>query len=151
MEAEYVALSTSWKDLFPIVDLTTELCLALNIPLCSNVDLHVKIHEDNAGALALGLLEPRRMMPCSKHCAFKYHWFCEHISPRKINLLKILSDSQLGNIFTKGLVKATFEHLRKKLMGLWPICSFEREYSRYTNLQANQPRYTVPSGLSFSC
>jgi hypothetical protein len=33
MEAKYVALSTSCKDLFPIIDLTTELCLALDVPL----------------------------------------------------------------------------------------------------------------------
>jgi hypothetical protein len=86
MEAEYVTFSTSCKDLFPIIDLTTELCLGLNFQLKSNVDLHVKKHEDNVGALTLGLLELRRMTPHSKHYAIKYHWFCKHISPRKINL-----------------------------------------------------------------
>jgi hypothetical protein len=69
MEAEYIALSTSSKDLFPIINLTVELCLALNFQLKSNVDLHVKIHEDNVGALTLGLLELHRMTPCSKHYA----------------------------------------------------------------------------------
>jgi len=117
MEAEYVALSTSCKDLFPIIDLTTELCLALDVNLQSEVDLHVKIHEDNAGALTLSNLEPRRMTPRSKHYAVKYHWFREHIGPRNIKIIKIPTESQLGDLFTKGLCRVAFERLRKKLMG----------------------------------
>jgi hypothetical protein len=66
MEAEYIALSTSCKDLFWI-DVTTKLCLALEIPLQKGVNLHVKIHENNVGALTLRQLEPRQMTPCSKH------------------------------------------------------------------------------------
>jgi hypothetical protein len=117
MEAEYVALSTSCKDLFPIIDLTTELCLALDVPLRREVDLHVKIHEDNSGALTLSNLEPRRMTPRSKHYAVKYHWFREHIGPRNIKIIKIPTESQLGDLFTKGLCRVKFERLRKKLMG----------------------------------
>ena len=117
MEAEYVALSTSCKDLFPIIDLTTELCLALEVPLRSEIDLHVKIHEDNAGALTLSNLEPRRMTPRSKHYAVKYHWFREHIGPRNIKIVKIPTASQLGDLFTKGLCRVPFERLRKKIMG----------------------------------
>ncbi len=117
MEAEYVPLSTSCKDLFPIIDLTTELCPALNFQLKSNIDLHVKIHGDNVGALTLSLLEPCRMTPCSKHYAVKYHWFCKHIGPNKIKLVKIPSESQPSELFTKGLCQVTFERLQKKLMG----------------------------------
>jgi hypothetical protein len=43
------------------------------------------------------------MTPRSKHYAVKYHWFCEHIGPRNIQLVKISSSNQLGNLFTKGL------------------------------------------------
>ncbi len=117
MEVEYVALSTSCKDLFPIIDLTTELCLALNFQLKSNVNLHIKIHEDNVGALTLGLLESHRMTPHSKHYAKKYHWFSKHIGPCKIKLVKIPSESQPGDLFTKGLCQVAFECLQKKLMG----------------------------------
>ena len=79
--------------------------------------MHVKIHEDNAGALLLGKLEPRQMTPCSKHYAIKYHWFREHIGPRNIELVKISSENQLGDLFTKGLDRNIFQRLRKKLMG----------------------------------
>ncbi len=73
-------------------------------------------HEDNVGALALGKLEPRRMTPLSKHYGIKYHCFREHIGPRRI-VVKIDTDDQLGDLFTKGLTKIKFSRLRKKLMG----------------------------------
>jgi hypothetical protein len=117
MEAVYIALSTSCKDLFPIIDITTKLCLALEILLQKGVNLHVKIHEDNVGALTLGWLEPRQMTPHLKHYAVKYHWICEHIGPWQIKIVKIASEAQLRDLFTKGLYRVTFEHLRKKLMG----------------------------------
>jgi hypothetical protein len=67
MEAEYVALSTSCQDLFPIIDITNKLCSIFNLDMQASADLHIKIHKDNVGALMLGKLEPRQMTPCSKH------------------------------------------------------------------------------------
>ena len=58
MEAEYVALSTSCKDLFPLLDLIRELSSAINLPMDKHTNMHVKIHEDNVGALTLGQLDP---------------------------------------------------------------------------------------------
>ncbi len=73
MEAEYVALSTSCRDLFLLIDVTGEISKAFSIELMDTTQMHVKIHKDNVGALALGKLEPHHMTPCSKHCAIKYH------------------------------------------------------------------------------
>jgi hypothetical protein len=117
MEAEYVSLSTSCRDLFPIIDLTKEICSSLSLQLDDIVNMHVKIHEDNVGTLILGKLEPRRMTPRSKHYAVKYHWFREQIGPRNVELVKIATADQLGDVFTKGLDKISFKRLRKKLMG----------------------------------
>ena len=121
MEAEYVALSASCKDLFPLIDITKEICSnfgpQFNLHLRDITNMHIKIHEDNAGALTLGKLEPRRMTPRSKHYAIKYHWFREQIGPRRIDLVKISSEDQLGDLFTKGLDRIIFTRLRKKLMG----------------------------------
>ncbi len=120
MEAEYVALGTSCHDLFPLINLTNEICAKFNIGDCSFNSvawLHIKVHEDNVGALALGKLEPRRMTPRSKHYTIKYHRFSEHIGPRHIQLVKIDTDDQLGDLFTKGLTKIKFSRLQKKLMG----------------------------------
>jgi hypothetical protein len=97
MEAKYVALSASCKDLFPIIDVTQEICSTFGshfgLTLRTTTDMHVKIHADNAGALLLGKLEPRRMTPRSKHYAIKYHWFREHIGPQNIELVKISSET----------------------------------------------------------
>ena len=117
MESEYVALSQSCKDLFPIMDLVKEIGTFFDLPVKDKARFHVRIHEDNVGALTLGKLEPRRMTPRSKHYAIKYHWFREQLGPRGITLVKIATKEQLGDIFTKGLGRIAFEYLRKKLMG----------------------------------
>jgi hypothetical protein len=117
MEAEYVSLSQSCKDLFPLLDLIKELGTACGVPISKSSNLHVRVHEDNVGALTLGKLEPRRMTPRSKHYAIKYHWFREQIGPRNIELVKIDTKDQLGDLFTKGLTAIPFKHLRLKLMG----------------------------------
>ena len=120
MEAEYVALSTACKDLFPLVDLVTELSTFMGFKARKSSHLHVKIHEDNVGALTLGNLEPRRMTPRSKHYAIKYHWFRDKLQPGSgynVKLVKIDTANQLGDIFTKGLGPTIFKRLRKQLMG----------------------------------
>jgi hypothetical protein len=117
MEAEYVALSTSCHDLFPLIDITNELCTALQVEMQNETQMHIKMHEDNIGALTLGKPEPQRMTPRSKHYTIKYHWSCEQIGPQNIELVKISPEDQLGNLFTKGLSRIIFSRLRKKLMG----------------------------------
>jgi hypothetical protein len=108
MEAEYVALSKSCRDLFPLIDITNELCEIFEIDLRKEIDMHIKIYEDNVGTLILGKLEPWRMTPHSKHYTIKYHWFQEHIGPRNIQLVKINTEDQLGDLFTKGLSRIIF-------------------------------------------
>jgi hypothetical protein len=44
-------------------------------------------------------------------------WFWEEIHKCCIELLKINSVKQLGDIFTKGLGQVTLEYLCKKLIG----------------------------------
>ncbi|KAL7476718.1 hypothetical protein ACHAW6_002560 [Cyclotella cf. meneghiniana] len=111
MEEEYVALSTSCKDLFPLVDLIRKLCSAVGLNVTAVANMHVKIHEDNVGALTLAYLEPQCMIPCSKHYAIKYHCFLEHVHSCHVHLLKIDSHHQLGDIFTKGLPAPSLPHL----------------------------------------
>ena len=113
MESEYVVLSQSCKILFPIMDLVQEIGTFFDLPIKDKARFHVRIHEDNVGALLLGQLEPRRMTPRSKHYAIKYHCFREQIGPRGITLVKIGTKEQLGDIFTKGLGRITFEYLRR--------------------------------------
>jgi hypothetical protein len=57
------------------------------------------------------------MTPRSKHSAIKYHWFWAHIKLRNIVFVKISSEDQLGDLFTKELSGINFSWLQKKLMG----------------------------------
>jgi hypothetical protein len=115
MEAEHVALSTSCRDLFPLIDITNELCMALQVEMQTKTQMHIKIHKDNIGALTLGKLEPQRMTPRSKHYAIKYHWFCKQIGPQNIELVKISSEDQLGDLFTKRLIQIFFPDCKRSL------------------------------------
>ena len=81
IESEYIAMSQACKELFPIMDLSTDLTTTLDIPSFNSTNLHVMIHEDNVGALTLDQLKPCRITPRSKHYALKYHWFHEELKP----------------------------------------------------------------------
>ena len=116
MEAEVVALAHSCRELFPVIDMVSELGPALGLPV-GETTMNVSIHEDNAGALILAETLPPQFTPRSKHYAIKTVWFREQIVMRGIKLVKIDTIEQLGDMFTKSLSKVVFENLRKKLMG----------------------------------
>ena len=116
MEAEIIALAQSCRELFPIMDMVASLGEAIGLPI-GDTKMKVSIHEDNAGALVLAEMLPPQWTPRSKWYATKTIWFREEIHKRGIKLLKIETMEQLGDIFTKGLPRATFEYLRKKIMG----------------------------------
>ena len=116
MEAEIVALSHSCKELFPVMEIVGSVGPAFGIPV-GTTEMNVSIHEDNAGALILAQKLPPEYTPRSKYYHIKTIWFREEVVKRGIKLLKIETVEQLGDIFTKGLSKVTFEYLRRKLMG----------------------------------
>ncbi len=78
--------------------------------------MNVSIHKDNAVALVLDKTLPPQFMPQSKYYAIKTIWFHGEIFNRGIQLLKIDTVEQLGDIFTKGLIPVVFEYLQKKIM-----------------------------------
>jgi hypothetical protein len=47
----------------PLIDITNELCTALQFKMQAKTHMHIKIHKDNVCALMLGKLEPQRMTP----------------------------------------------------------------------------------------
>jgi hypothetical protein len=119
MEAEYCALSRSCKDLFPVIDQLKELALAVGLPSDEVTTLHTTIHEDNVGALTLAKLEPKCTTPRSKHYALHMHWFRTRVSDPAANMdvVKVDSRNQLGDLFSRGLGSIPYRYLRSKLMG----------------------------------
>ena len=116
MEAEIIALPHSCCELFPIMNGVSIMGKTICLPVGSTT-MQVLIHEDNAGALVLAKTLPPQFTSRSKHYHTKTIWFREEIVKLGIKLLKISTTEQLGDLFTKGLPKPGFEHLRKKLMG----------------------------------
>ena len=116
MEAEITALAHCCKELFPIMELAQWLSdyFGLEPPVTS---MNVTVHEDNSSALIFGNTVPPDYLPRSKFFHLEYVWFREQIVTRGIKLVKVETKEQLGDIFTKGLVKVAFEYLRKRLLG----------------------------------
>lgn len=117
MEAEIIALSHCCRELFPVCDIVKEVGKVVGMKTEDMTSMHVSIHEDNAGALVLAKTIPPEFTPKSKYYAIKTVWFREEIQKRCIKLFKIDTVEQLGDIFTKGLPRVTFEYLRKRMMG----------------------------------
>ena len=81
--------------------------------------MHIRLHKDNAGALTLAKLEYPRMMPRTKWYAVKYHWFRTQIEPNGVELVKVSTDIQKGDFFTKALRRHWFEEELHKLIQGW--------------------------------
>ena len=58
---------------------------------------------------------PPQFTSCSKYYESKMIWFQEEIFKLGINILNIDTVKKLGYMFTKGLLRVTFEYLRNKL------------------------------------
>ena len=115
MEEEIISLSHSCREPFPIMDRTMELSDAVGLPI-QETTMNISIHDDNPGALVVAKKLPPEFTPRSKYYVIKTH-FCEEICKRCIQVVKISTIEQLGDIFTKGLSRPTFEYLQKKLLG----------------------------------
>ncbi len=81
--------------------------------------IHAKtvVHKDNKYALTLAKLELGHSTPTSKFFNVKYHWFREQLKAKKLVVVKIENDEQLGDIFTKGLKLVKFVGMTRKLRG----------------------------------
>ena len=77
-------------------------------PPVKKTEMHVSIHEDNAGCIDLAKKLPLECTAASKHYAIKTHWFRETCILLGVSILKIDTKEQLGNICTKCLPVATF-------------------------------------------
>ncbi len=116
MEAESIALAACCSELFPIMDMVSSVTKSVKLPI-GKTTMNVSINEDNSGALVLAKTMPPQFTPLSKYYAIKTIWFHEEIFKRDVQLHKIDTVKQLGDIFMKGLTRFVFEYLRKKIIG----------------------------------
>jgi hypothetical protein len=114
LEAEYIALSQSMRDLIPARRLIEEILPPFGINL-ESTKTHSTVFEDNEGAIALA--NSPKMTLRTKHIGIKYHFFREHVKSGNIGIQHVSSENQIADVFTKGLTVIKFERLRKKLLG----------------------------------
>mmetsp|Transcript_8889 Transcript_8889/g.15130 ORF Transcript_8889/g.15130 Transcript_8889/m.15130 type:complete len:184 (-) Transcript_8889:775-1326(-) len=107
MEAEIVAMASLCRELFPVEELSGAV-------RCRKKMMHIKLHEDNAGALILAQTIPPEYTPRSKHYAIKTNRFREQIVKRGIELVKWPTTEMLGDVFTKCLPQPQCEYLRSR-------------------------------------
>ena len=115
MEAEYIVLSTSLREVIPLMGLLKEAWeQGLHVS-----DLPPRIHctvfEDNSGALELAQLP--KIRPRTKHINQAYHHFREHVEQKEIIIEATPTEHQIADILNKPLAEPAFTRHHKAIIG----------------------------------
>jgi hypothetical protein len=133
MEAEYIDLSQSMRDLIPIREILKEIMLeVLNEKFKPECTTHSKafvdatpspndiipqseLFEDSSACLKFAQIP--KLPPRTKYIAVPLHWWRSKVINLEIVIRPVSSVSQIGDQFAKGLGKEPFEPIRMSLMG----------------------------------
>lgn len=134
MEAEYVALSQSMRDLIPIRQILNEIMTKVfEIKPTIVYQSHSKafaevasesmpstieqstVYEDNHACLKFARMA--QLSPRTKHIGIPYHWFRSKVESLDIRIEPIATNKQLADQFTKGLGIVPFEISRRIILG----------------------------------
>ena len=114
-EAEYIALSTSLREVIPLMGLLTEArahgVLIDDLP----PKVHCTVFEDNSGALELARLP--KIRPRTKHIDQSYHHFREHVERQDILIEATPTGKQIADILTKPLAEPVYGRHHRAIMG----------------------------------
>jgi hypothetical protein len=116
MMAEYYALSIAMREVLPLRSLIRTVARGVGIDEKVITHFRVTIWEDNNGCLTLANLDPGQNTPRSKSYDSKVHWFRSWLSAM-MKVMRVSTEDQLADLFTKPLTREIFERLRKKLIG----------------------------------
>ena len=114
-EAEYIALSTSLREVIPMMGMLQEAREhGLQVDYLPPKE-HWTVFEDNSGALELARLP--KIRPRTKHINQSYHHFREHVERQDVSIQATPTEAQLADILTKPLPEPPFKRHRKAIMG----------------------------------
>ena len=119
LEAEYMQLSRTLTVVLGLKHLIEEVLPIIKIQ-SAPTSIKSTVFEDNAGALILATQQ--NITNRTRYLHTKWHHFWSWIHQPgdgndKIRAVKVATDEQRADIFTKGLVRAKFEHNRKSVNG----------------------------------
>ena len=109
-----MALSQSIQDLLPMMIKVEQVLQQLNVDM-TNVMVHSTAFKGNNGALLLATT--KKTTPHSKHIAIKCHHFKQAVFNGSVKILKVNSEQQLEEFFTKGLGSIKFQANKWLLCG----------------------------------
>ena len=118
-ESEYAALSSCMRVLIPIRRLLAELIPGIGVNLGTTTTIKAKVFEDNNSALQLAVQQC--ITNRTRHYLVKWHHFWSCVKPREglpeIEVVRVDTEFQDADFFTKGLVKEPFLANRRRVMG----------------------------------
>jgi hypothetical protein len=130
MEAEYVALSQSMRDLIPIREILKDIMKVVfgiedHTPKCATYSKSLNdvqaiptsnVYEENAACLKMEMMP--KLSPRTTHIGIPWHWFRSKIINLECTVIAVDPASQLADQYTKGFPQESFERGRKAVMGL---------------------------------
>jgi hypothetical protein len=134
MEAEYIALSQSMRDLISIREVLKEI-MSIVFNHTANIAYHSHsavfeeishdtvlhtipqstVYKDNEACLTFARMP--KLTTRTKHIAIPYHWFRTQVEMLQIHIERVDTSMQLADQLTKGLTVDQFRSARKRLMG----------------------------------
>ena len=115
-EAEYIALSSSLREVIGLMHLLDELRTRRFPVLHGTPKVTCKTFEDNKSCLEIATNHKSR--PRTKHLSVRLHHFRSYVAAKLIDIQHISTVDQLADIFTKPLGEQPFVHLRNTIMGV---------------------------------
>jgi hypothetical protein len=113
-EAEYIALSSSLREVIPLMTVMDELNKVFPL-LMEAPQFYCKVWEDNQSCIAMATSQ--KFTPRTKHIALKYHHFKGQDESGQIQINYIHTERQQADILTKPVRTDLFPKLRYMLMG----------------------------------
>jgi hypothetical protein len=114
-EAEYISLSTALRETIPMMNLLEEFCDHKLVDARITPKVYCKAFEDNSGAFEMARMH--KMRPRTKYLNTKWHHFRGHVAKGLIQIFKVATEDQLGDLFTKPLEEKTFLRFRWLIQG----------------------------------
>ena len=114
-EAEYIALSTSLREVIPLMGILKEATeQGPHVPFLPP-KVHCTVFKDNSGALELARLP--KLRPRTKHINQSFHHFREFVDRGEVDVQFTPTNKQMADILTKPLPEASFVRHRLEIMG----------------------------------